>query len=199
MRFIALDFETSHLQPSVGAPVTLGVALMDGEDVIDRQEWLFAPPTKNGKVTRAYDVVALEISGTSWTRIKKNGMEHSAVLRELQDFTMRHGATFLPVVAFNAPFDFSWYSELLFLGGSWNQHERRFETFLPPLAGPWQCARLQAVHALPGLGSYSLDAVCAELGLSRSGDTHGALEDAILAGRVLSRIEQMAAKKAVTA
>jgi len=192
MRFVALDFETSGLKPGEHAPVTLGVALMDGETVIDSREWLFAPPQKSGKITRAYDVVALEISGTSWTKIKREGLQHDAVCRQFLEFTREHDAVFLPVVAFNAPFDFSWYSELLFLGGSWNQHERRFETFLPPLAGPWQCARLQAVHALPGLGSYTLDAVCAELGLSRSGDTHGALEDAILAGKVLSALGRKA-------
>ena len=58
------------------------------------------------------------------------------------------------------------------------------------MAGPWQCARLKAVHALPGLESYTLDNVCAALGLSRVSDAHGALEDAILAGRVLARLEQ---------
>jgi DNA polymerase III epsilon subunit-like protein len=48
-----------------------------------------------------------------------------------------------------------------------------------------------AVHALPGLGSYTLDAVCAALGLSRSGEKHGALEDAILAGQVFAQLTKM--------
>ncbi len=196
MRFIALDFETSGLKPGEHAPVTLGVALMDGPDVIDSREWLLATPTdKNGRVNRAYDVVALEISGTSWTRIKREGESHAKVCKDLGDFSLQHGARHLTVVAFNAPFDFAWYSDLLFLAGSWNQHLRKFETFLPPFAGPWQCSRLMAVHALPGLDSYNLDTVASACGLSRSGETHGALEDAILAGRVFAHIQSLSSKE----
>lgn len=196
MKRIALDFETSGLLPGTHAPVQLGVALMDGLDVIDSHQWLIGTPTdKNGRVNRAYDVVALEISGTSWTKIKKEGVKHAQVAKELLDFARMHDALHLPVVAFNAPFDFSWYSDLLFLAGSWNQHARKFETFLPPFAGPWQCARLVAVHALPGLDAYNLDTVCAALGLTREGQYHGALEDAVLAGQVLATIEKRTAKK----
>lgn len=191
MRRIALDFETSGLQTGTHAPVSLGVALMDGDTVVNAQEWLFAPPyDKKGKITRAYDVVALEISRTSWKRIKEHGMVHASVCRELLAWSRENEALELEVVAYNAPFDFAWYSDLLFLGGSWNQYTRSYQTFLPPLAGPWQCARLKAVHALPGLESYTLDNVCAALGLSRTSDAHGALEDAILAGKVLASIER---------
>lgn len=196
MKYIALDFETSGLKPGEHAPVSLGVALMEGVDVIDSREWLLATPTdKNGRVNRAYDVVALEISGASWTKIKREGVPHAKVCKDLLDFSCEHGAIHLPVVAFNAPFDFAWYSDLLFLGGSWNQHARKFETFLPPFAGPWQCARLLAVHAAPGLDAYNLDTVAAHYGLSRSTEKHGALEDAILAGKVFASIEALATRK----
>lgn len=190
MRFLALDFETSGLRPGEHAPVTLGVALMDGETVVDSREWLFAVPTnKDGKPTRAYDVIALEISGTSWTKIKKEGRPHADVCRELIAFAREHQAATLPVVAFNAPFDFAWYSDLLFLGGSWNQVARCFQTFLPPLVGPWHCARLMAcADPMVDLARYDLDGVAQHFGLSRETDKHGALEDAILAGRIYSRL-----------
>lgn len=187
MKYIALDFETSGLSPGVHAPVSLAVALMDGEQVIDSKSWTIAPPVdKNGKISRAYDVVALEISGTSWKAIK-NGTPPAGVCHELYDWTHKMDAVGLTVVAFNAPFDFTWYSDLLFLGGSWNQQERRFQTFMPPLVGPWQCARLMAVVSLDCPG-YSLDNVCAAFGLSREGNVHGAAEDAYLAGVVYSRL-----------
>lgn len=196
MKRVMVDFETSGLVAGQNAPVTLGVAVMDGHDVLARQEWLFAPPMdKKGRVSRVYDVAALEISGASWVRIKKNGMPHADVCRELLAFSREHLLTFERVGAYNAPFDFSWYSDLLFLGGSWNQQTRSFQTFLPPFAGPWECARLRAVHALPNLENYTLDTVCAAFGLSRETDSHGALEDAILAGRVMAHLDDLAKAK----
>jgi len=189
MRFIAIDFETSGLVPGTHAPVTLGVALMEGETVVDSREWLFAPPMKDGKITRAYDVVALEISGTSWTKIKKEGNKHADVCKELLAWAHKEDFSEAPVVAFNAPFDFAWYSDLLFLGGSWNQAERCFQTFLPPLVGPWQCVRLLACSdPRIKLSRYDLDGVANHFGFSREGNKHGALEDAILAGRIFAKV-----------
>lgn len=196
MKILALDYETSGLDPQTHAPVTLGVAVMEGDEILAQAEWLFAPPTdKNGKINRAYDVTALEINGVSWTRIKRDGLPISAVMAALGKFAIEHKATSLPVVAFNAPFDFAWYSTCLFLGGSWNQHRRCFETFKPPLIGPWQCARLMACDSLR-LDGYSLDAVCAHFELARTGETHGALEDAVLAGRVFHRLSEANAARA---
>jgi len=196
LRFLTLDFETSGLDHKTHAPVSLGVALMEGSDVVDSKEWLLAPPTdKNGKITREYAVNALEISSYTWPQIKRDGMPIAAVMAELTGFAAAHNAHGLTVVAFNAPFDLGWYSECLFLSGSWNQHLRRFETFVPPLVGPWQCARLLAVTSGLGLERYDLDTVARHFGLSRSTEKHGALEDAILAGRIYSalRLEKVAA------
>lgn len=190
MKFLALDFETSGLDHKRHAPVTLGIALMENGSVLESKEWLFGPPMTNGKIAREYDVCALEINGMSWKRIK-GGDPIAVVMAELTQWLLDFEAHALPVVAFNAPFDLGWYSECLFLGGSWNQHLRRFETFKPPLVGPWHCARLMAVDSL-NLDTYSLDAVLAHFGLSRSGDAHGALEDAILAGKVYHALTQMA-------
>lgn len=185
MRYVALDFETSGLDPKRHAPVSLGVALMEDQEILASREWLFAPPyDKSGvKVVREYDVTALEISGKSWTAIKRDGLTHARVCSELYDWSNKHEADELTVVAFNAPFDFAWYSELLMLGGSWNQLERRFQTFQPPLTGPWQCARLIACKRLD-LPRYDLNTVAGAFDFSRTSAKHGALEDAILAGRV---------------
>ena len=183
MKFVALDFETSGLDSKRHAPVSLGVAVFEGGDVIASAEWTLAPPVdKNGRVSREYDVCALQVSGKTWKEIQA-GVKCEAVCFALGKFAREHGVSDAAVVAFNAPFDLSFYSELLYLGGSWNQHFRRFETFKPPLIGPWQCARLMAVSQLD-LERYDLDTTARHFGLSRSGETHGALEDAILAGRI---------------
>lgn len=188
MRFVALDFETSGLDPKTHAPVTLGVAVMDGDEVVEGREWLIAPPTdKNGKITREYNLVAMEINGVSWPKLKREGLPVCKVMQQLREFVAAHDAHKLTVVAFNAPFDLAWYSECLFLGGSWNQTLRRFETFLPPLVGPWQCARLVACAQID-LDAYNLDAVAGHFRLARTGEKHGALEDAVLAGRVYARL-----------
>lgn len=190
MRFLALDFETSGLDPKRNAPVTLGVQLfVDGEPFGGAcREWTVAPPRgKDGKVTREYDVVALKISGKTLAQIEQ-GMSAQDVCAELRQFARTYNAQFLPVVAFNAPFDFAFYSELLFMAGSWNQAERRYEGFPPPLAGPWQCARMLAAVKAPEIGKYSLDSVSAHFGLSRSSEKHGALEDSVLCGRVFCEL-----------
>lgn len=64
----------------------------------------------------------------------------------------------------------------------WHPTERGVKVQpVPPFCGPWECALMRARRDLR-LSRYSLDEVAGALGLSRSSDTHGALEDAVLAG-----------------
>ena len=182
MKFVALDYETSGLDPKRHAPVSLGVAVFEDGVVTHSKEWVIAPPMKDGRVTREYDVFALQVSGLTLKALN-SGQPIAEVMKELVRFAGEHQVQESLVVAFNAPFDYSFYSECLFMGGSWNQRERRFETFKPPLSGPWQCARMLCVHALD-LDKYNLDSCAGHYGLQRDTDKHGALEDAILAGKI---------------
>lgn len=195
--FIAIDFETSGLDSKRHAPVTIGAAIFKNGEYAEGREWLIAPPTdKNGRITREYDVCALEISGTSWTKIKKEGLPAHVVMRQLGQFLRENGHEPLnTVVAFNAPFDFAFFSELLFQAGGWNQVERRFEAFCSPLVGPWHCARLLAMWQIgePNLPNWKLDTVAAHFGLARDTDLHSSLEDAVLAGRIYSLLTTAAA------
>lgn len=189
IRFLALDFETSGVDPKRHAPVSLGVALFEDGTVVDKMEWLIGPAlTKDGKIKREYDVSALEISRSSWSKIKQASTPFE-VCGELNHFARAHKAQELPIIAFNATFDNAFYSELLFDAGSWDQINRCFMGFKPPLIGGWFCARMKAFHTLD-LQRYSLDAVAAECGLTRSTEAHGALEDAILAGKVWLHLNQ---------
>lgn len=198
MRFLAIDFETSGVDVKRHAPVSLGVALFEGAIVVDQLEQRIGPPfNKEGKITREYDVCALEVNGATWASIK-NAPPPEAACAALMGFAKRHDARELPVVAFNAPFDLAFYSELLYLGGSWNQIERCYQTFAPPLVGPWQCVRLLAVHRLgqSALPKWNLDCVAEHFGLSRSSGTHGAIEDAVLAGKLYAALINEAAEEA---
>jgi DNA polymerase III epsilon subunit-like protein len=193
VRFIALDFETSGLDAKTNAPVSLGVAVFDGGSVTASREWTIAPPKRDGKVTRVYDVFALKVSGKTLKEIEA-GTPIATMMTELAEFVRANAYPHDTVVAFNAPFDLGFYSECLFLGGSWNQHARRFETFKPPLVGPWQCARMLCVEYLK-LDQYNLDSCAAHFGLSRKSENHGALEDAVLAGLIFCKVHQLMAGK----
>jgi DNA polymerase III epsilon subunit-like protein len=187
-RFLALDFETSGTDPRRHAPVSLGVALMEGPEVLDSREWIIAPPKhyKTGRVEREYDVFALKVSGLTLAQIER-GLTAIQVCGQLADWSRSNGSKDLAVVAFNASFDLSFYSDLLFLGGRYDTPSRAFKPFTPPLTGPWQCARMIAQTSVD-LPKYDLDTVANHFGFERSTDKHGALEDAILAGRVYAAL-----------
>lgn len=195
-RFIALDFETSGLDPQRHAPVSIGVALFEDGEVGPEFEMHVGPTRhwKTQRIEREYDLCALEVSGASWPKIKSSPPP-AHVVHELRCHIDNWEANDLPVVAFNAPFDFAFYSQLLFMSSDWHPTERGVRVQpVPPLCGPWYCAKMLARRELQ-LTNYSLDDVAAYFGLSRTGDKHGALEDAILAGRIYDRLTETGAKE----
>lgn len=185
MRYIALDFETSGLDPSRHAPVQLGVALFDEGRPVATMEAMIQPPVhyKTGRTTREYDATALEISGLTLDQLRQAHPANRVVF-DLAQFAIRHKARYLPIVAFNASFDLAFYSTLLFLAGEYDRHAAAFRPATPPLIGPWHCARMLAQATVPTLPDHKLDTVAARYGLKRTGEKHGALEDAVLAGLV---------------
>jgi len=188
---LALDFETSGLDPQRNAPISLGIAVMDGSEIVDRQEWIIGPTHhwKTGKVERSYEIAALEVSGITWCRIKK-APHPKTVLREVADFISKNDARRLPIVAFNAAFDHSFWSTLLNLGGDWHPSKKGvWQQPKSPLLGGWVCARELAKEYLT-LDNYSLNDVAGAMQMARSSDLHGALEDAILAGQIYHQFER---------
>ena len=151
---------------------------MENEEIITGREWIIAPSYRDGKITRRYEVGALRVSGLTMEQIEL-GDSPRDVIREVYPGAHEFGAERFPVGAYNAPFDFAFYSQLIYLSGLSSQ---------VPLAGPWQCARLVAMHTYSGQQTYTLDAMLRKHGLQREGTLHGALEDAILAGKLYSRM-----------
>lgn len=193
MKYLALDFETSGKTPGVNQAISLGVAVMDGEEVIASQEWRIGPKRhyKTNQIERQYDVVALQVSGITWRSITE-APSPEQVVREMHAFAKEHDCKELPIVAFNAAFDFSFYTDLLFIAGEYDRGRNAFFPAWPPFVGGWHCAMLKAKDKVPGLSDYKLDTVCAHYGLSRSATAHGALEDCILAGRIYSELTKLA-------
>jgi DNA polymerase III epsilon subunit-like protein len=186
MKFIALDFETGGLDPQRHGVVSLGLAIFENGEVVDSREWIVAPPTnKAGKITVEYDVNALAINGVSWAQIK-NGVSEAETLRQAIQFADLHGVRDSLIVSHNTAFDAAFLSQMVFRCGSWNYG--KYEAFPEPLRGPWACTRRMATTL--GLPDMKLDTVCAQYGLSRTGEHHGALEDAVLCGQVYNRLAE---------
>jgi DNA polymerase III epsilon subunit-like protein len=184
-RYLALDFETSGLNVKTHAPVSIGIAVMErGEVVNDTFYSIIGPPVhyKTGKIEREYNIPSLEVSGITWKEIK-NGPMPKATLVKIKAWVEANDAARLPVVAFNSPFDLSFWSELLFLSGGYNRVTNSFEVPVSPLLGPWYCA-MQLAKAGLTLPDYKLATVATHFDLDPQKEPHNALDDAILAGKV---------------
>lgn len=180
-----LDFETSGTSPDDHAPVSLGLVLADGHDIVAEREILFGLPTDyRGKITRTYDAFALELNNTSLADIR-NRPNFRLGFEELQCWVRAHNAQNVRRWAYNASFDWSFWQTMLYLCGEYNRHAKAYETPLSPVVGPWQCAMEAAKPLNPNLPSYTLDSVLASVGMSRTSGHHGALEDARLLHRLV--------------
>lgn len=192
MKFLAIDFETSGTDPQQNAPVSLGVAAcedMGGTlQVHDKKEWLIKPPThyKTGAITRCYDERAAAIHGYSMQYLIENGTDVGVVCQGLADFIVRNGLKGRPSAAYNMPFDASFLSTLMFLAGDFDRHSQAFRPFTNPISGTWFDVMSMAQRLT--IPDKKLDTVATHLGLSRSTDMHGALEDAILCAECLVRL-----------
>lgn len=171
---------------------------MEDAEVVASSEWLIAPPThyKTGAITREYDERARLIHGYTLEHLQEHGKKVDRVCFELREFVNANGVQNHPVVAYNAGYDLPMLGTLMFLAGQWDRDLQAFVPFLPPISGPWQDAFLLAKRRIDGLTNYKLDTVAAYFGLSRQGERHGALEDAILAGRVFTCLREAARQEA---
>lgn len=193
MKSLYVDFETGGLCAKLNAPVSLGIALMEGAEVLESREWLVRPPRdKNGKLTRVYDMGAMEIHRISWKELA-NAPTAADVVADVRKQVLLWDAFEMPRKAFNASFDYGFWESLIFMAGSFNKGTYTFDLPSPMAIGPWSCVRDRARHLLPFLPNHKLDTVAAHFGLSRLGEAHGALEDAVLCGRVDDRLEQLKA------
>lgn len=186
MRFVAYDTETGGLDPRQHAIVTIGVALMDGVEVVDSREWLAADQSVAPKafLRRDYCVGSLAISGVSHERIVNEGVSLWAIMRDLHKWARGHEVGVdTPIVSHNAPFDSAFLSDALFRLGEYDRDHGKVIGYPCPLPGPWVCTQRMFSNLYP-CEPYSLDNCLARFDLRRDGELHGALEDAVLCGKL---------------
>ena len=191
MIILALDFETGGLDPSRHGAVQLGLAVMNGEEVEHSNQWIIGPKVKkNGYHEREYGVMALSVSGTKWKDILAAPPPRDTLflIRDwLKSINVAGYPCALPIVSHNSVFDQGFWSDLIFQAGEFDRGKYAFVPFPQLLCGAWYCTMRMAQGDL-NLANYKLDTVAEHFGLSREGDKHSALEDAILAGKCFARM-----------
>lgn len=186
MKYLALDFEGSGTDPQRHAPVSLGVAYMEDGEVVESKEWLIKPPTHykdETVITREYDERARMIHGYTLEHLIEHGEPLKTVCGNLETFAKKHGASNMPVCAYNAGYDLPMLGTLLFLAGEYDRRAAQYFPFPTPLSGPWQCVMLLAKRRIV-CERWKLDNVAEYFGLSRSTERHCSEEDAILCGKI---------------
>lgn len=189
MRILALDTETGGLTPGRHAAIQIGLAIMEGDNIIASHQQMIGPRYhwKTKKEEREYNVPALAISGLTWKAILA-APKPDAALEHIAEFLRDNGGSpsDLPIVSHNAHFDQGFWNDTVFLAGHYDRKIYKFIPFPEILRGPWYCTRRMA-GALD-LADGKLDTVAEHYGLSREGDKHSALDDAILAGKCFARM-----------
>jgi DNA polymerase-3 subunit epsilon len=188
VKILALDTETSGLSPERHAIVSLGLAVMENGEVLSSHEFRMGVWEKT-----EYDVKALQISGIAWEDIEV-APAPIAVYAAVHSWIEKNGARDLTIVSHNAAFDAVFISQWMFKCGVYDRSLRRFVAAHEIVKGPWACTRRMASDL--GLENLKLDTVAGYFGLSRSGELHGALEDAVLAGQVFFELRKLAAEAA---
>lgn len=195
MKILALDIETSGLNPDTHAPVQIGLAVMLGDEVIATYETILGEFPK-----REYSVKALSISGITWKQIQA-GVPVVDVFKDLERWIAENEACELPIVSHNAKFDQVFWDVLALSCGAWvgKWPDKKFVKEKELLRGPWICTMrmadpLRSERSL--IPDCKLDSVAAHFGLSRSTDIHGSLEDAVLAGKIYHRLAHQVSKAA---
>jgi DNA polymerase III epsilon subunit-like protein len=185
-----LDFETGGLLPTQRTPVTLGLAIFEGGEVVKSKEWAFKP-LRDSKGKRKYDYseCASEIHGKSLAWLEENGLGWRRIYNEVTDFLGCgiFGVWDDLIISHNAPFDCEIWSTFIFHLGAYCDTDFVWKPKRELLAGPWQDTKRIAQSEELLLGedpSLKLTVLAKKYGIGEQGDIHGAEADAILAGKL---------------
>lgn len=190
MKILALDFEGTSKDPRMGYPAQIGVAVMDGDEVLAQDEWLHLQPVhyKTGAPTKVVDANSLRIWGMTLDRLDQEGITIREGCDRLARFVEDNAAQWLPIVSYNITYDVESYGAMLFEAGYYDRSLYKYLPYHEVLGPRWVCAYRMARLKLPHLAGHKLDDVADHFGLARDTLTHGALMDAILGGKVYNRL-----------
>jgi len=159
MQFVAIDFETANM--SRDSACALGVAVVDGDQIVDRQAWLIRPPEL------LFHPMNVTIHGITEDDVRDKptfGELWPSIVSRLEGRT---------VVAHYASFDISVLRHVL----------DRY--YLPYPDCTYFCTCLLSRYAWPKLISYGLASVAEHLGIAFT--HHDACEDAVACAVVAVR------------
>jgi DNA polymerase III subunit epsilon len=151
---------------------------MEDDEVLHSREFRYG---YNSRLR--YEPEAMKIHGITVEELYDAPGE-LAVYRDVKEWLELVEARDLPIVSHKALFDQGFWDSWHFRCGRRMDPDDSTSYRVAPqlLSGPWHCTVRLASRILPALPNYKLDTVAAHLGLMRSSDLHGALEDAVLAG-----------------
>jgi len=180
--FLFLDYETGGLKPYAHGPASIAVAYFNGGQLVKSFSHSIKPVGSRG-----YCLDAFKINGLSLERLESEGLDELEVYKSLTRWLNGiNDGRYLPVWAHNAEFDLGFYAD----------GTNRVK--VNPLLGPWGCTKLLSKHVWPNATKHDLNSVLIRVGLKRSSDIHGALEDATLGGYAYVAMLQKLTSEATT-
>jgi len=181
-KIIALDFETSGLVAKYDQITQIGCVVMENGEVIGAPFNVQIRLNDTQKISKEVLEVQFGVLPT-WEDVAKAlkqmyaGLEAKDAFAQWNEWAIGQTAKDLPVVAWNAAFDFAFYGEKVCafttIGGG-------------AILGPtWVCAKTLFRRRFPDAKKVSLDAALLALGITgrEAGQGHDGLQDAILCGR----------------
>ena len=170
-KLAVFDLETTGLDLQTSRIVTAAVAVLNANgEAIEVHEWLVNPGIEIPEA-------AANVHGITTKMAKANGVEPTGAVTEIVDLLRKLGSE-MPLVAFNAPYDFTiLQSEAIRYG---------ITPLKPsPVVDPLVLDR-QMVKFRSGKGSRTLTALCRDYEVELV-DAHNSTADAIAAGRLAQR------------
>lgn len=166
MRIVAIDFETANRNPL--SACALGLAIFDGQELIESPYWLIRPPKGHGWFIEEWTE---DIHGISWFDVKDQP-EFSGIAAKV----IAHLAKADLVVAHNARFDLRVLHALL----------KHFQ--IPAPNFQHRCTLALARQTWPDLPNHQLSTLATHLSIDLN--HHHAQSDAIAAGRVMLALKR---------
>jgi len=200
-RVVALDFETSGLSSQYDYILQVGLAIMEGGEVVDEPFYTRVQPNL-AKFKISGDALAAQLGDiftedgmgklATFMMALRDAPSSREVAQSLASWSERTGAWKFPVVAHNASFDCAFFSQWKFQQSSVLRPS--------PLSAVWIDTITMMERAFPGGQSYNLDTCLLLAGLPSRPADHDALQDALLAGRLYAHlVEALEPKEALRA
>ena len=159
LRAVCFDFETANR--FAGSICAVGLALIEGERIVDAKHWLVKPHKKYF----CFDPFNVSIHGIDEQTVK-NKPEFNVLYKQIEPLLKD-----AVIVAHNAAFDVTALCQALDLYG------------IPRPEADYLCTYEIALKTWRGLKNYKLSTVCKFLKIQFN--HHNALEDAIASGKIM--------------